>query len=198
VYVARQLHKGCYQEYCIMSGINSGNLFNRRDLFMGAGMLAAMAMTEAHAGGHTGKEKYLTEDEQLALEQANAELVTNFCADYAKKDVDTLLGYMHDDMLYQIAEGMPEVIGLEAYRKHLTPMLNGMEEIDWQILRQFTIGQVVINDRIDEFYPPVGGKMPRMRFRVTGYFLIVDNKIKVWRDFTYPGAKQLLEPAPKA
>ena len=25
-----------------------------------------------------------------------------------------------------------------------------------------------------------------------------DGKIQVWRDFTYPGAKQLIEPAPKA
>ena len=86
----------------------------------------------------------------------------------------------------------------DAYRKHLTPMLNGMEKIDWQILRQFAIGQVVINDRVDDFFPPVGGKMPRMQFRVAGYFLIENGKIRVWRDFGYPGAKQILEPAPKA
>ncbi len=181
-----------------MSDQNNANLFNRRDLFMGAGMLAAMAMTEVQAGGHSGKETLLSEEEQLALEKANAELVTNFCTDYAKRDVETLASYVHDDVIYQISEGMPEVVGIEAYRKHLTPMLGGLEKVDWQILRQFSIGQVVINDRIDEFYPPVGGRIPRMRFRVAGYFLIVDNKIKVWRDFGYPGSKQLIEPAPKA
>ena len=37
-----------------------------------------------------------------------------------------------------------------------------------------------------------------MRFHVSGYFLIQDNRIKVWRDFSYPGAQQLIEPAPKA
>ncbi len=41
-------------------------------------------------------------------------------------------------------------------------------------------------------------RVPRMRFRVYGYFLVVDSKIKAWRDFGYPGAKQLIEPAPKA
>jgi limonene-1,2-epoxide hydrolase len=56
----------------------------------------------------------------------------------------------------------------------------------------------VINERIDEFYPFPGSKIPRMRFHVAGYFLIKDGKIQVWRDFTYPGAKQLIEPAPKA
>ena len=181
-----------------MSVEDPKTLLNRRDLFMGAGMLAAMAMTEAQAGGHTGKETYLSEDEQLALEKANAELVSNFVADYAKRDVDTLLSYVADDIVYQITEAQPDVVGKEAYRKHLTPMLGGLEKVDWQILRQFAIGQVVINDRVDDFFPPVGGRIPRMRFRVTGYFLIVDNKIKVWRDFGYPGARQLLEPAPKA
>jgi len=162
-------------------------------------MLGAMSMMgNALAGGHTGKEKYLSEDEQLAIEKANAELVTNFCNDYSKRDVDTLAAYVHDDIIYQITERQPDVVGIEAYRKHLTPMLAGLEKIDWQILRQHAIGQLVINDRIDEFYPPVGGRIPRMRFRVAGYFWIVDGKIKVWRDFGYPGAKQLLEPAPKA
>jgi len=173
---------------------------NRRQLLTGAGMLGAMSMMgeSALAGGHTGKEKYLTEDEQLALEKANAELVTNFCNDYSNRDVDTLLSYVHDDIIYQITERQPEVVGIEAYRKHLTPMLAGLEKIDWQITRQHAIGQLVINDRVDDFFPPVGGRIPRMRFRVAGYFWIVDGKIKVWRDFGYPGAKQLLKPAPKA
>ena len=39
---------------------------------------------------------------------------------------------------------------------------------------------------------------PLMRFQVTGYFLIEDGKIRIWRDFSYPGSKQLIEPAPKA
>ena len=174
---------------------------NRRDLFKGGsmlGMLAAVGMQEAFAGGHTGNEVYLSEAEQLAIEKANAELVSNFCADYAKRDVETLAAYVHDDIIYQITESQPEVIGIEAYRKHLAPMLGGLEKVDWQITRQFAIGDLVINDRVDEFYPPVGGRIPRMRFRVAGYFWIVDNKIKVWRDFGYPGAKQLIEPAPKA
>jgi len=37
-----------------------------------------------------------------------------------------------------------------------------------------------------------------VRFRVTGYVLIKENMTQVWRDFGYPDAKQLIEPAPKA
>jgi limonene-1,2-epoxide hydrolase len=90
------------------------------------------------------------------------------------------------------------VVGVEEYKKRNGSMFEGLEKIDWQILRSFAIGQLVINDRIDEFFPKPGSRVPRMRFRVSGYFLVVDNKIKVWRDFGYPGAKQLVEPAPKA
>jgi limonene-1,2-epoxide hydrolase len=173
-------------------------VINRRELFVGAGVLTALALAEAQAGGHTGTETYLSEDEQLALEQANDQLVTNFINDYAKRDINLLASYLADDIIYQIAEGQPEVIGIEDYIKRNGPMLEGLQSVEWKTLRQFAIGQVVINDRIDEFYPKVGGRVPRMRFRVTGYFLIKNNKIQVWRDFGYPGARQLIEPAPKA
>ena len=171
---------------------------NRREMFMGAGMLAMLGMQEAVAGGHTAGRVELSEEEQTALEKANAGLITNFVNDYSKRDADLLTKYMADDAIYQITTGMPEIVGTEAFRKHNDNMFKGLDKVEWINLRQFAIGQIVINDRIDEFYPFPGSKIPRMRFRVTGYFLIEDNKIKVWRDFPYPGSKQLIEPAPKA
>jgi len=181
-----------------MNSCDHDSTISRRDLFAGASMLALLGMQEAHAGGHTAKRVILNEAEQLALEQANDALVTNFISDYATRDVNRLAEYMADDIVYQVSEGQPEVVGIEAYKKRNGAMFEGLERVDWQTLRQFTIGQLVINDRIDEFYPYPGSRVPRMRFRVAGYFLIVDNKIKVWRDFGYPGAKQLVKPAPKA
>ena len=172
---------------------------NRRDLLWGAGMIAALGMAESRAGAHTGGGRtLLTPDQQQALEAANETLVTNFIRDYATRDVDVLAAYMADDIIYQVSETQGEIQGIEAYRKRNASMFAGLEKIDWQILRSFAIGQLVINDRIDEFFPKPGSRVPRMRFRVSGYFLVVDNKIKIWRDFGYPGAKQLVEPAPKA
>jgi limonene-1,2-epoxide hydrolase len=165
---------------------------------LGTSLLTTLGMSTALAGGHTAERTQLSEEAQLALETTNDQLVTNFISDYAKRDVNLLANYMTDDIIYQITEGQPEVVGIEAYKKRNGAMLAGLEKVDWITLRQFAIGQLVINDRIDEFYPYPGSKVPRMRFRVAGYFLIQDNKIKVWRDFGYPGAKQLIEPAPKA
>lgn len=171
---------------------------NRRDLFLGASMLAMLGIQDAVAGAHTGPRLELGEAEQAALEKANDALVANFVRDYATRDADVLSRYVADDIVYQITSGMPEVVGIEAFRKHNDNMFKGLDKVEWLNLRQFAIGQIVINDRIDEFYPYPGSRIPRMRFRVAGYFLIEDNKIKVWRDFPYPGSKQLIEPAPKA
>jgi limonene-1,2-epoxide hydrolase len=161
-------------------------------------MLALLGMQDATAGAHTGPRIELSETEQAALEKANDALIANFVKDYATRDADVLSRYVADDIVYQITTGMPEVVGIEAFRKHNDNMFKGLDKVDWINLRQFAIGQIVINDRIDEFYPYPGSKTPRMRFRVAGYFLIEDGKIKVWRDFPYPGSKQLVEPAPKA
>jgi limonene-1,2-epoxide hydrolase len=172
---------------------------NRRQLLQGAGTLAILAMLEAEAGGHSGADrKLLTAEQQAALESANETLVNNFIRDYATRDVNVLADYMADDIIYQVSESQGEVHGVAAYKQRNAAMFNDLEKIDWQILRSFAIGQLVINDRIDDFFPKPGSRVPRMRFRVAGYFLIVDNKIKVWRDFGYPGAEQLVEPAPKA
>ena len=66
---------------------NPLDLINRRDLFMGAGMLAMLGMQEAVAGGHTAPRQEFTEEEQAALEKANADLVTGFVRDYATRSV---------------------------------------------------------------------------------------------------------------
>jgi len=175
------------------------DVINRRDLFMGgAGLLAMLGIRDAVAGGHTAPRVELTEEQQQALEQANDKLIADFVSDYATRDADKLADYVHDDVIYQITPGMPEIIGAEAFRAHNARMFDGLDKVDWINLRQHTIGQVVINERIDEFYPYPGSKVPRMRFQVTGYFLVEDGRIRVWRDFPYPGSTQLIEPAPKA
>jgi len=178
---------------------NQSNEISRRQLLGGAGALAAMALMDAQAGGHTGRPREILSPEQQAeLEAANEALVNAFIRDYATRDVDVLAAYMHDDIVYQVSQGQPEVLGVDAYKTRNREMFAGLERIDWRVLRSCAIGQLVINDRIDDFFPKPGSRVPRMRFRVSGYFLIEEGKIRIWRDFGFPGAEQLIEPAPKA
>jgi limonene-1,2-epoxide hydrolase len=177
-----------------MSDQNSLEHISRRGLVMGAGLLALLGLQDAMAAGPV----VLSDEEQAALEKANDKLVADFVRDYSTRDAAVLDKYVADDVIYQITEGMAEIVGREAFFNHNDKMFKGLDEVEWINRRQFAIGQVVINERIDEFYPYPGSKTPRMRFHVAGYFLIKDNQIKIWRDFPYPGAKQLIEPAPKA
>lgn len=74
-------------------------------------------------------------------------------ADYATRDADVLSKYVADDVLYQITPGMPDIVGIDAFHKHNADMFSGLERVEWVNLHQFAIGQIVINDRIDEFDP---------------------------------------------
>lgn len=154
-----------------MSVPKSLDTLNRRELFLGASMLSMLSIQAAKAGAHTTPRIELTEAEQAALEKANDTLVANFVKDYATRDAAVLAQYVTDDIVYQITPGMPEVVGIEAFHKHNDNMFKGLDKVDWFNLRQFAIGQIVINDRIDEFYPYPGSKVPRMRFRVARFLL---------------------------
>ena len=175
-------------------------ILNRRQLLTGAGlgMAGLLAIPNLMAGGHTGPRVVLSEEEQKALEAANDKLVADFVAAYNQRDASVLDQYVSDNIVYQITEGMADIVGREKFFKHNDNMFKGLDKVEWFNLRQHAIGQVVINERIDEFYPYPGSKTPRMRFHVAGYFLVKDNKIEIWRDFSFPGAQQLIEPAPKA
>ena len=119
------------------------------------------------------------------LEIENERLVTQFCLDWATKDVNLLADYLAEDIQYQMFEGRPDIIGREAFVKELGPFLANLKEVEWEILRSYTIGELVINDRIDHF---VGEDEKRsMHFAIAGFFLVRDGKIKVWKDYSLPG-----------
>ncbi len=119
------------------------------------------------------------------LEIENERLVTQFCLDWAKRDVNLLADYLADDIVYQMFEGRPDIIGREAFIKELGGFLTNLKEVEWEIVRTHAIGNLVINDRIDHF---IGADEDRsMHFSIAGFFLVKDGKIKVWKDYMLPG-----------
>jgi limonene-1,2-epoxide hydrolase len=160
---------------------------NRRDIVTVAGAIAAIGMVPARSA---------ESDDRTEVEIANETLVSNFCRDYSKLDVNVLAAYLADDIIYQISETQGIVDGLEEYIKRQSDLGERFELIDWQILRSHVIGPLVINERIDYFIARPEARQPNMRFAVAGYFLVQDGKIQVWRDFTIPGARQIVSPSP--
>ena len=127
---------------------------------------------------------------QTEQEKANVELVNRFCADWSKKDATLLTEYLADDIVYQMFEGQPDIVGKEAFIKTLDGFLNGLVEVDWEMVRSYAIGDMVMNERVDHFVAETEDRS--MHFDIIDIFRVRDGKISVWRDFGLPGGKTVV------
>ena len=108
-----------------------------------------------------------------------AELVTQFCALWAKPHLETILGYFTEDAVYHNIPMAPAE-GLAAIRGLLPMMLDGMEGIDFVVHRQIANGNLVMNERTDVMRRTNGG---RVELPVMGTFEVRDGRIAAWRDY---------------
>jgi limonene-1,2-epoxide hydrolase len=116
-----------------------------------------------------------------AVEAENTGLVENFFADWAKKDADLLATYLADDLIYQMVEGQPDILGKAAFVETLGSVLPTFESIDMKIIRHYAVGQLVVSERFDTL---IGNDTAHsMRFSVASYSVVYDGKITVLRDF---------------
>ena len=163
-----------------MDNGSSATRHTRRTILAAAGALAGCSVMSA--GGDNAVNETTAQSE---LEIENERIVTQFCLDWATRDVNLLADYLADDIQYQMFEGRPDIMGREAFIKELGPFLANLKEVEWEILRSSTIGELVINDRIDHF---VGEDEKRsMHFAIAGFFVVRDGKIKIWKDYALPG-----------
>lgn len=130
--------------------------------------------------------------EKRELEIANETLVNNFCRDWSLRDVEALAPYLADDLLYQITPAQPLITSLAQFKQQMGPFMARMASIQWDVLRSYVVGPLVLNERIDYFNAPEGGKAPSMRFHVAGHFLVEEGRIKIWKDWPIPGAEQFI------
>ncbi len=156
-------------------------LRSRRSLLLACGLAAATG-SAADGGGELARSP---------LEEANADLVTRFCLAWASRDIEKLVPFLADNLVYQMFEKRPDIIGVEAFRSEIAPFLNDLARVEWDILRTFAVGQIVINERVDHFIAKPGGRS--MHFPIAGLFVVKNEKIELWRDYGLPGGKPRLE-----
>ena len=159
---------------------------SRRDIILVAG--AAALGLPAACSRDTRRGETLVEKSEL--ETANEKLVTDFCNAWSGRDAEALLPFLWEDLTYQITPGQPLITSSEQFVKMMGGFMKNMDSIRWDILRQHSVGPLVLNERIDYFNAPEGGTS--MRFQVAGHFLIEEGRIKVWKDWPMPGAEQLV------
>jgi limonene-1,2-epoxide hydrolase len=109
---------------------------------------------------------------------ANERRILDFCAAFARRDVDELLGYFTEDAIYHNMP-MDPVTGREAIRALLEAFVNPAEAIDFEVRHMAGDGDVVFTERVDRFN--LGGR--QIALPVAGVFELRDGKIAAWRDY---------------
>ena len=112
---------------------------------------------------------------------ANTDLIDQFTAAWAHKDLDEVMAFFTDDAVYtNIPMDPPDNVGKEAIRKAIEGFLGMAEKIEFVTHHQSENDQgVVMNERTDRFF--VGEKW--VELPVMGVFEIEGGKIKAWRDY---------------
>jgi limonene-1,2-epoxide hydrolase len=109
---------------------------------------------------------------------SNTEIVRAFIAALERKDLDTALTMVTDDVEY---DNVPigKVHGPDGIRTTLEPFMAPATTIEWVIHREAETGDVVFNERLDRFEMPWGW----VELAVNGVWELRDGKIALWRDY---------------
>lgn len=106
------------------------------------------------------------------------EAVDAFIAAIERKDIEAAVALVTDDVSYENMPMQP-IVGPEAMARTLAMFLAPASEVEWPILRQFEVGDVVVNERLDRFRIGDGW----LELPIVGVFEVVDGRIRLWRDY---------------
>ena len=106
------------------------------------------------------------------------ETVHAFMAAAAKRDYDTALPLLTDDVEYQNMP-LPPVHGHQGVRETLEMLLSLCTDSEWVVHREVAQGDLVMNERTDRFKKD--GQWADLQ--VTGVFELRDGRIAVWHDY---------------
>jgi len=115
-----------------------------------------------------------------------SETVTEFMKAIERKDVEAAVAFTSAHISY---ENMPTdpIVGHEGLAATLNMFLGPAETVEWQILSQYEVGSVVVNERLDRFQIGDGW----LELPIAGVFHLGDDgKIELWRDYFDMGTYQ--------
>ena len=110
-------------------------------------------------------------------EQANIQLVNDFCAAWPNHDLDNIMTFFAEDAAYRMTETTPLADGKDAVSDRIQTIINNVDR--FEVLETFARGPMVINERIDYF-----SDFSINTWHGVGVFFIRDGKIVDWYDYT--------------
>lgn len=140
-----------------------------RNTALGAGALAALSgRAEAQS------------EEWTDQERANVQVVNDFCAAFATLDLNRPMEFCSDEVVYRMTETAPPATGPAEIMERLSPFVNVASALEFEVLKTFAAGPIVLNHRIDTF---TSTERPLV-WEGVGVFFVVDGKIQEWFDYT--------------
>lgn len=109
---------------------------------------------------------------------SSEQVVRDFCASWLRRDLDEILSYVTDDMIYHNIP-VPVVVGKENVAIVFKYFLEIMDPLDLEITNIFSDGNKVFTERIDRMTAKTG----HTDLPVGGYFEIRDGKIAVMHEY---------------
>ena len=108
-----------------------------------------------------------------------SETVTAFIHAIERKDVTAATALASPTISYENMPMQP-IVGRDAMAAVLEMFLADAQEVDWVIVRQYEVGNVVFNERVDRFQIGDGW----LELPLAGVFEVDDDGlITLWRDY---------------
>ena len=148
---------------------------NRREFLAAGGVGAALLLA---AGESRADDRAVS-----AVELANEKVVNEFCAIWETMDIDKIMGFIDDKIVFRMIDNMPFIEGKQAVIEGIGQFLASRKSARFEMLRSVAVGNIVVNERIDHFGKEDG---PEDAYHVTGFFLVKNGKIVEWRDYMMP------------
>jgi limonene-1,2-epoxide hydrolase len=145
------------------------NEISRRHLLM----LGAMATTLGGASSSVATADW------MAIEQANTRTVTDFCAGWAARNIETLVPFFAAKAVYRVTETSQPIVGRDAIVDFAKKFFERMTSVEFKVTETFAKGPLVLNERVDTFISP----QRTQRYHAVGMFYLVDDKIVEWTDY---------------
>ena len=114
----------------------------------------------------------------MGISSSPIAVVRNFIAAIERKDIEIAIEMLDENISYENMPTSP-VIGKANVRKVLGGFLSPATEVEWQIVSECEIGEMVYNERLDRFLVNGGW----LELPIAGVFRVLNGRIVLWRDY---------------
>ena len=142
---------------------------NKQTPLLSAFFLFILLISPVHSSWAQAADTNMTENETIIRE---------FVAAWSNLDADELATYFTEDGTYYNMPTQP-ISGRENVRDFIANFMRPWESTEWEILNLLVEGDIVMVERVDHTVA-LGNNID---LPCLGYFLMEDDKIKMWRDY---------------